>query len=199
MLLEIPSRVVFKVLPVHTLVSYLFLYHPTVPHLPPLPVYTMIPVSISLLLSFTLLPLPIRACPITSPLLDVRQSSPSRTSGDLVFNIAFSLALLLALLGSFPWLATGRTVAQLMESLDRMHVAVVAVAERLSDFRFSSLVEKAAATIIDTTGADTANTPWRGGVSYPMATVPGDRLQSGGNGRISTQRGGNPPALAQFT
>jgi len=158
----------------------------------------MIPIAISLLLA-ALLPLPIRACPVTPSLLDVRQSSPSRTSGDLVFNIVFALALLLVLLGSFPWLATGRTVAQLMEGFDRVHVAVVAVAERLSDFRFSSLVDKAAATIVNTTGADTANTPRRGGVSYPMATVPWDRLQSGGNGRISTQGGGNPPALAQFT
>ncbi|KAF8268408.1 hypothetical protein EI94DRAFT_1727883 [Lactarius quietus] len=128
-------------------------------------------------------------CPITPPLLDVRQSSPSRTGGDLIFNIAFSLALLLALLGSFAWLATGRTIAQLMEGFDRMYAAAVAVSERLSDFQFSSLVEKAAAAILDTTGADTANTPPRGGMSYPMATVPGDRLQ----------RGGNPPALAQFT
>ncbi|KAF8268404.1 hypothetical protein EI94DRAFT_1727860 [Lactarius quietus] len=85
-----------------------------------------------------------------------------------------------------------------MESLDRMHVAVVAVAERLSDFRFSSLVEKAAATIIDTTGP---TQPIRPGevVCHTNGHCSRDRLQSGGNGRISTQRGGNPPALAQFT
>ena len=51
----------------------------------------MVPFSASLFLAFTLLPLPVSARPVTPPMLDARQSSPTRTSGDLVFNIAFSL------------------------------------------------------------------------------------------------------------
>jgi hypothetical protein len=95
--------------------------------------------AISSLLALTLLPLPTPARPVTPPVLDARQSSSAstRTGGDLAFNIAFSLgwpntfrllptscsicfeALLLALLGSFAWFATGRTVAQLIESFNR--------------------------------------------------------------------------------
>lgn len=78
-----------------------------------------------------------------------------------------------------------------------MHAALIAVSERLSEFHLSSLIERAASRIIDATDADTANTPRRGGASYPMETVPWVRLQGGGIGRfVGTQRGGNPPALA---
>jgi len=160
------------------------------------------PFAISLLLAFTLLPLPTPAHPVTPSVLDARQSSSTSTrmGGDLAFNIAFSLALLLALLGSFAWLATGRTVAQLIESFNGMCAALATVSERLSEFRLSSLVEKAAATILDAADANTANTPRRGGASYPVATVPWYRFQIGGIGRFGgTQGSGNTPALASST
>ncbi|KAN0130241.1 hypothetical protein V8E53_011998 [Lactarius tabidus] len=154
--------------------------------------------AISSLLALTLLPLPTPARPVTPPVLDPRQSSsaPTRTGGDLAFNIAFSLALLFALLGSFAWFATGRTVAQLIESFNQLCIALVAVSERLSEFRLSTLVEMAAATFLD---ADTANTSRRG-ASYPTATVPWYRFQIGGVGRFGgTLGGGNPPTLARST
>lgn len=81
-----------------------------------------------------------------------------------------------------------------------MCAALVAVSERLSEFRLSYLVEKAAATIIDAADANIANTPRRGGTSYPMATLPWYRFQIGGVGSFGdTQGGGNPPDLASFT
>jgi len=113
---------------------------------------------------------------------------------DLVFDIAFSLALLFALLGSFAWLVIGRTIAQLFASLTRMCTTLVAIARRLSDFRFFP------ATILNTTDANTANTPRRGGASYPVATVPRGRVQSGGPGVFGgTRGGGGPPAFPPST
>ncbi|KAI9453262.1 hypothetical protein BJY52DRAFT_1289966 [Lactarius psammicola] len=154
-----------------------------------------------LLLAFCLLPLPIPARPTTHMLLARQNYSEStRMDVDLFFGIIFSLALLFALLGSFAWLATGRTVAQLFESLNRMCAASIALTRRLSDFRFSSLFERAATTILDATDAGTANTPRRGGASYPVATVPRGRMQSGRPGRLAgPQGGGSPLAFAPST
>jgi len=155
----------------------------------------MPPFAVSRFLAFTLLLLPTSARPVPPPGLVARQSHSTRMYGDLV--IVFSLALLLALLGSFGWLATGRTVVQLVESFDRMYAALIAIAERLSDFRFSSLLERVAATTLNATGANTANTPRRGGASYPIATVPWGRQQGGGLG--GTQGGGGPRAFTPST
>jgi len=159
----------------------------------------MAPFAVSLLLALTLLPLPTPARPVPPPGLVARQSPSTRMDADLIFNIIFSLALLFVLLGRFAWLATGRTIAQLVESFNRMHAAI---AERLSDFRFSSLIERAAGTILDSADANTTttNTPRRGGASYPIATVPWGRLQSGVLGRFGTTRGdGDPPAFTPST
>lgn len=167
--------------------------------------HTMTPFVFSLLIAVCLLPLHTPARPATHMLVERQNSNSStRMDGDLVFNIAFSLALLLALLGSFAWLATGRAVAQLVESFNRMHAALVAASEQLANLRLSSLVERAAATIVNATDdANTANTPRRGGPSYPVATVPWDRVQSGGRGPGrhggAHGRGGDPPPSAPST
>ena len=95
----------------------------------------MTPFVASLLVAFTLLPRPTLGRPITPPMLDARQNIS--TQMELIFNIVFSLgevkllyifttshsppsqALLVAIFGSFVWLATERTLAQLVESLKR--------------------------------------------------------------------------------
>lgn len=56
-----------------------------------------------------------------------------------------------------------------------MYTALIAVTEKLSEFRVSSLIDRVAATILDAAEADTANTSRRG-ASYPMATVAWGRL-----------------------
>jgi hypothetical protein len=40
-----------------------------------------------------------------------------------------------------------------------MYAALIAVKEKLSNFRVSSLIDKAAATTLNATGAETADTP----------------------------------------
>jgi len=125
----------------------------------------MNPVVLILVFAICLLPLPTPARPTTQML--VAHQNRTRRDVDLFFDIAFSLALLFALLGSFTWLVTGRTISQLFASLTRMCASFVAFAQRLSNFRFSS------ATTAD---ASTANTPRRGGASHPVATVPRGRV-----------------------
>jgi len=115
---------------------------------------------------------------------------------DLVFNTAYSMALLFAVLGRFTWFVTGITVAQLFAGLNRICTTFIAFAQRLSDFRFSSLVEMASATILNPTNANTTNPRRRGGPSYPVATVPRGRVQSGRSGRFGAQGGDIPPAFA---
>jgi hypothetical protein len=51
----------------------------------------MVPFAVTSLLAFTLLPPAILARPVTPPMIDECQSSSTRTGGDLVFKIAFSL------------------------------------------------------------------------------------------------------------
>jgi hypothetical protein len=79
-----------------------------------------------------------------------------------------------------------------------MDTAFIAVTERLSEFRVSSLIDKAAASILDAHEADTANTSRRG-ASYPMATAAWGRLQNGRFGRLDVRDGGNVSALAPST
>jgi hypothetical protein len=51
----------------------------------------MTPFFASLLLAFTILPLPTQARPVPLPGLIVRQSPSTRMDGNLIFNIVFSL------------------------------------------------------------------------------------------------------------
>ncbi|KAF8268410.1 hypothetical protein EI94DRAFT_1727894 [Lactarius quietus] len=147
-----------------------------------------------LLLAFFLLPLPTPARP-TAHMRVALQIAPTRMDADVIFGIAFSLALIFALLGSFAWLATGRTITQLFESLFRMSSALITFAQRLSDFAFS-LIERAWATFINAICANRPNAARRGGPSLPVATVRRVRAQSGTRGRFGgTQGNGSPSAF----
>ena len=76
-----------------------------------------------------------------------------------------------------------------MESLGAgMCSTSIAFTQRLSNFRFSSLIERP------------AHTPRRGGPSSPVAGAPRGRVQSGGPGRFGGARGGGgPPAFSPST
>ena len=78
-----------------------------------------------------------------------------------------------------------------------MYAALIAVTEKLSKFRVSSLIDNAAATILNATDAETADTPRRGGASYPMSSVVWGRSE--GLGMSGVQGSGNPQALAPST
>ncbi|KAF8268405.1 hypothetical protein EI94DRAFT_1183212 [Lactarius quietus] len=148
-----------------------------------------------LLLAFLLLPLPTPARSIAHMRVAL-QIAPTRIDDDFIFGIAFILALLFALLGSFAWLATGRTITQLFESLYRMSSSLITFVQRLSDFSLSSLVERAGATFLNAVGANRASAPRRGGPSSPVATVHRGRVQSGRRGRIGVTQ--NNGTLAGF-
>ncbi|KAI9442931.1 hypothetical protein H4582DRAFT_2072001 [Lactarius indigo] len=136
-----------------------------------------------LLLAFYLLPLPIPARPTTRILVG-RQDFSAWVDSDLIFNITFSLI--------YAWLATGMTVAQLFGCLNRIYSAFVALSQRLSNLRFSSLVEWATSTNATDAGSRITHRR-RGGPSSPVATVSRGQVQSGGPERSgsSQARGGS--------
>jgi len=153
----------------------------------------MTPLAALILLAFFLLPLLSPARPTT------RQIAPTRKDADLVFGAAFSLALLSAILGSFAWLATGRSLTQLFTSLHRISAALIAFVQRLSEVPISSLVERAAAAL-NAIVANRANRPRRGGPTAPVATVLRGRVQSERRGRLGgAQINDGPPAFTSST
>ncbi|KAH9033636.1 hypothetical protein EDB85DRAFT_1890159 [Lactarius pseudohatsudake] len=142
----------------------------------------------ALLLAFYFLPLPILARP-TAHILVGPQNFSAWVDSNLIFNITFSLTLLF-----YAWLATGMTVAQLFGCLNRICSTFIALSQRLSNLRFSSLIEWA--TKLSATDAGTAGTRGRrGGASYPVATVSRGRVQSGGPGRSGSSQGGGRDTL----
>jgi len=132
-------------------------------------------VAIPLLAIFLLL-LPIPARP-TAHMQAARQIALTRLDADFIFGVAFSSALLFAVLGSFAWLATGRTINHLVESLHGVAATLIVYVQRLSGLSFASLVERVAAMYA--AGTDRANTHRRRGPSLPVATVPQGRVQRG--------------------
>ncbi|KAH9175561.1 hypothetical protein EDB89DRAFT_320739 [Lactarius sanguifluus] len=152
------------------------------------PLQTMTHFVFILLLAFCLLPLPIPARPTTRILVG-HQNFSAWIDGDLIYDITFSSTLLF-----YAWLATGMTVAQLFGCLNQICSTFIALSQRLSNLRFSSLVEWA--TKLGATDAGTAVTRRRrGGASYPVATVSRGQVQSGGPGRSGSSQGGGRDTL----
>ncbi|KAN0130242.1 hypothetical protein V8E53_011999 [Lactarius tabidus] len=137
----------------------------------------MLPFLFILFLALFLLSIPSLALPTT------RQIALTRIDADLVFGTTFSFAFLFAVLGSFAWLATGRGITQLFESLYRTSSTLITFAQRIADYPYSSLVERAI-TFLSATGVDRADTPRRRGPSHPVATVQRGWVQSGRRGRL---------------
>ncbi|KAF8268412.1 hypothetical protein EI94DRAFT_1727899 [Lactarius quietus] len=124
----------------------------------------------SLLLAVTLIPPPISARPVASLTLGAHQNAFAQIDSDVIFDIAFSLALFIALLGSFAWLTNRWTAgAQPAEFFNGLYVAF---SRQLSVLGRSAVIERATATFLDVSNANTAFVPRRGGTSYPVATVP---------------------------
>ncbi|KAH9060136.1 hypothetical protein EDB87DRAFT_1617098 [Lactarius vividus] len=118
----------------------------------------------------------------TTRLVGHQTFSAAWVDGNLVFNITFSLTLLF-----YAWLATGMTVTQFLRCFNRIRSTTIALAQRLSNLRFSSLVDWA--TNPNATDAGTAIPRRRGGPSSPLATVSRGRVQSGGPGRSGSSQG----------
>jgi len=146
---------------------------------------TTLPITIAfvvaILLAIFLLPLPTPARP-TTLMLAVHQIALTRIDADLIFGMAFSSALLFAVLGSVAWLATGRTITQLFEGLHWVASALIVFVQRLSDLSFSSLAEWTAAIFLNAAGADRANAPRQRGPSLPVASASQGRVQRGRRG-----------------
>lgn len=145
-----------------------------------------------LLITVTFIPLPTLACPVAPFTLATRQNASASMDYDVIFDITFSLALFIALLGSFAWLASLWTAgAQPGEFFNRLFAAC---SRKLSVFGRATFIETAVATFLDANNARTAFVPRRGGATYPVATVPGG-LQAGGSRRVGVVQGsGDRPA-----
>jgi len=144
--------------------------------------------SASLLLTVLLIPHPTSAHPV-APFkftLAVRQNTSAPIDHHAIFDIAFFLAFVIALLGSFAWV-TSRWASG-AQPAEFFHRHFAAFSRQLSVFGHSAFVERVSATILDTSNANGAFIPRRGGASYPVATVPGG-LQAGGSRRIGVTRG----------
>jgi len=121
-------------------------------------------------LTFTLVPLPTSARPVTPVAITARRNASAPIDHAVVFDIAFALVLLFAFLGSFAWLASRWTAgAQPAEFVNRLCAVPIALSRQLSVLCPSTFVEGAAAA----KNVNIGFVPRRGGASYPVATVPG--------------------------
>ncbi|KAH8986729.1 hypothetical protein EDB92DRAFT_1949009 [Lactarius akahatsu] len=135
-----------------------------------------------LLLSITLIPLPTSARPVAPFVLTARQNSSILMDRDVIFDIAFVIALFFACLGSFAWLASGGTVGgHPAEFFNRLFAVPIAFFRQLSAFCRST-------SVLDVNNVNVAFIPRRGGASYPVATVP-QGVRGGGPKRAGVARG----------
>ncbi|KAH9033635.1 hypothetical protein EDB85DRAFT_2144858 [Lactarius pseudohatsudake] len=138
---------------------------------------------IYLLLTITLVPLSTSARPVAPFALNARQNSSIPMDREVIFDIAFVIALFFACLGSFAWLTSGGTAGGRPAELFNQFFAIpVAFFWQLSVFCRS-------ASILDANNVNVTFIPRRGGASYPVATVPWG-LQGGGPRRVGVVRGG---------
>ncbi|KAH8986059.1 hypothetical protein EDB86DRAFT_2956342 [Lactarius hatsudake] len=134
--------------------------------------------------SMPLIPLSTSARPVTPFALTARHNSSIPMDRDVIFDIAFVIALFFACLGSFAWLARGGTVAgHPAEFFNRLFAVPIAFFRQLSALCRS-------ASVLNVNNVNVAFIPRRGGASYPVATVPWG-LQGGGAGRVGVVRGGD--------
>ncbi|KAN0130243.1 hypothetical protein V8E53_012000 [Lactarius tabidus] len=145
-----------------------------------------------LLLTITFIPFPALARPVAPSTLAARQNASASMNYDVIFDIAFPLALFILLLGSFARLASLWTAGvQPGEFFSRL---CAACSRQLSAFGHSTFIESTAATFLDVNSARVAFVPRRGGATYPVATVPGG-MQAGGPRRVGVVQGsGGRPA-----
>ncbi|KAH9175562.1 hypothetical protein EDB89DRAFT_321168 [Lactarius sanguifluus] len=117
--------------------------------------------------------------PVAPFALNARQNPSIPMVREVIFDIAFVIALFFACLGSFAWLTSGGTA----ELFNRKFFAVpVAFFRQLAVFCRP-------ASILDANNVNVTFIPRRGGASYPIATVPWG-LQGGGPRRVEVVRGG---------
>ncbi|KAI9453260.1 hypothetical protein BJY52DRAFT_852200 [Lactarius psammicola] len=139
-----------------------------------------------LLLIVTLVLPPTSARPVTPFTPTARQNSSTLMEHDIIFGVAFVLALLFAFLGRFVRLASGGTAgAQPAEFFPRLCTVPIAFIRQLSVFCRSAFIERAAPNVND---VNAAFVPRRGGASYPVATVP-HGPHGGGPRRVGVIRG----------
>ncbi|KAI9442932.1 hypothetical protein H4582DRAFT_1142750 [Lactarius indigo] len=118
-----------------------------------------------LLLIVTLVPLSTSARPVDPLVLTARQNSSISMGRDVIFDIAFVIALFFACLGSLAWLSSGRIAGgDPAECSNGLFSVPIACFRQLSVFCRS-------ASIFNANNANAAFIPRRGGASYPVATV----------------------------